>query len=471
MMWKCDLCGYVHEGDEPPDSCPVCGAGADLFTRFEVTAPRPPRRWVCTVCGRVHVGDAPPPTCPVCGVGGDLFIPENEPMPAVAPAPPGRIVVLGAGIAGVTAAERARALAPAATITLVGREPGLPYYRLNLTRLLAGEITAAALPLHDLRWYAEHRIELLCDEAVGLDRERRELRLQGRGLLAYDRLVLATGAHAFVPPIPGVARAGVLTLRTLADAEALLALAGSARRCVCVGGGLLGLEAAGALARRGLEVTVVEGFTHLLPRQLPAVAGRLLEEQVTARGVRVRTGVRVAAIADGLRPTVQLAGGEEIEADLVVLSAGVRPATHLARAAGLEIGKSGLLVDDRLRTSDPAILAAGDLAEHRGAVPGIWPIAHAHGVVAGSNAAGGDLELAPMAPSNRLKVLGIELFSVGLVEPADGSYQIEDSSAPGRYRRLLWRDGRLVGAVLLGDTAEATRLKERVDSSSLPLKE
>jgi nitrite reductase (NADH) large subunit len=473
-LWKCEVCGYIHKGDAPPDQCPVCGVGKELFSVFEV-APNAaggpaPRAWRCTICDFVEHGEEAPSVCPVCGAERSLFEPHRERTPPRVAADVQRVVILGAGIAGVTAAEQARAASPYVAVTLIGRERRLPYYRLNLTRFLAGELGEEALPLHPPTWYAEQKIDRFEAEVTAIDRKRQEVVVDDGRRLPYDRLVLANGAHAFVPPILGATRERVFTVRGVEDCLAVLAAAtergASQPRCVCIGGGLLGLETAGALGRRGLSITVVEGFGWLLPRQLAEPAARQLEAHLAALGMSIRTSAKVEEIVgDEAAQGVRLAGGEVLPAELVVIAAGVRPNSYLARQTGLEV-KNGVIVDDRMFTSDPAILAAGDVAEHRGVVYGLWPTAYAQGLVAGENAVGGSLEYHGAPPSNRLKVLDVDLFSIGQFTAVDGSYSVLERSEGATYRRLVCRDGVLVGANLYGDTGLAQLCKEGVESAA-----
>ncbi len=476
-LWKCEVCGYIHKGERAPDQCPVCGVGKELFSIFEVAASAAgpaPRAWRCTICDHVEQGEEAPSVCPVCGAERSLFEPHKERKPPRVAADVQRIVILGAGIAGVTAAEQARAASPYVAVTLIGRERRVPYYRLNLTRYLAGELGEEALPLHPPAWYADQKIDRFEAEVTAIERKRQEIVVDDGRRLPYDRLVLANGAHAFVPPILGATRERVYTVRSVEDCLAVLAAAKGAQersdspqlRCVCIGGGLLGLETAGALARRGLAITVVEGFGWLLPRQLAEPAARLLEAHLGTLGMSIRTSAKVEEIVgDEAAKGVRLASGEVLPAELVVIAAGVRPNSYLARQSGLEV-KSGVIVDDRMFTSDPAILAAGDVAEHRGVVYGLWPTAYAQGLVAGENAVGGSLEYRGAPPSNRLKVLDVDLFSIGEFTPRDGSYAVLERSEGAIYRRLVCRDGILVGANLYGDTSLAQLCKEGVEGAA-----
>ncbi len=289
-----------------------------MLVGFQVV-PRPikesmPMRFRCSVCGYIHEGNEPPETCPVCGAGREEFLPEAEetavlatkPMAAEAPVSSTgpRWVVLGGGIAGLSAIEAAREANPEAFITLVHREASLPYSRLNLTRYLAGAVTKDHLVIHPGSWFEQQRIHLVQAEARSLDRALRRVILDNGQEIPYDRLVIATGAHAFVPSIPGVRRNGVHVLRTLADADAILECARSGARCVCIGGGLLGLESAGGLAGRGLDVTVVDEARWLLSRQLAQSASARLASHLGEIGITIRTGAK----------TVEIMGDESVRA-------------------------------------------------------------------------------------------------------------------------------------------------------------
>ena len=215
-----------------------------------------------------------------------------------------------------------------------------------------------------------------------------------------------------------------------------------------------------------MEVTILEGSPTLLPRQLAPAAGLILERRVKAFGIAVRTGVRIEEILGGKTVrAVLLEGGERIEGDLVILATGVRPNSSLARRIGLAV-RQGVFVDDGMATSDPDILACGDVAEHLGVLYGIWPAAFAQGVTAGINAAGGEARFTGIPPSNRLKVLDVNLFSVGRFLPPDASYAVFEETGGDAYRRFVCRDGRIVGANLLGDTDLAVPVMEAVEKKS-----
>jgi len=468
--WCCKVCGYLHLGEVPPDCCPVCGATPDLF---EPSAPLPtpagsaPRSWRCINCDYIHDGEKPPECCQVCGVGPDQFEPmAGQGQGTVNQTMSGSIVVIGGGIAGLSAAEAARNTSPAASVTLICQEDDLPYYRLNLTRYLAGEITVSELPVHPESWYAEQRITILNGaEVSAIDRAAGTVTFKGHPALHYDRLILAMGAHPSVPAIPGADLENVVTLRTCRDADLILRHSRPGARCVVIGGGVLGLEAAAALVRRNVQVTLLEGFDWLLPRQLNQSAGVRLAEQSRALGIRLICSARIKELAGEKNVAgVILESGETIPADLVIISAGVRSNTYLARMAGLDVN-NGVVVDHHLRTSDPGIFAAGDLAEHQGTVYGTWAPAQFQGTIAGMNAAGGEVAFAGIPRSNSIKVLGVDLFSIGMVHPDDASYLVFEE-AGDQYRQFIFRDSHLVGAILMGDISLVSAVKKLIETNA-----
>ncbi len=469
QQWKCDVCGYVHTGEQPPDSCPVCGVDSEQFSAMASVTVQPKKAaakaWRCSVCGYEHQGDSPPEACPVCSVESNLFdsIGSAE-QDTGGGGGQGPLVIIGAGIAGITAAERARQSDPQMTIKLLSKESALPYYRLNLTRFLAGEVDEAELQMKSRAWLDEQRIEWIEGEATTIDRDHKVVTLQDGGELAYEALILAMGSHPFIPPLPGVQCGGVFSLRTLEDARQIIDQSKPGNRCVCIGGGLLGLEAAGALARRGLSVSVLEGYGWLLPRQLAEPAGRLLQGNLEGIGVTVHNHARAKELlGDGHVTGLLLEDGTELAADLVVIATGVRPNSYLARQSGLTV-RSGVIVDDRMATSDPAVFAAGDVAEHGGTLYGIWPASFAQGEVAGVNAAGGSAEFTGIAPSNSLKVLETDIYSIGEVRSSDASYTVLEDQTDSTYLRLVTRDGVLVGANLLGHADLTNPIRDAIES-------
>jgi len=429
---------------------------------------QPVRAWRCAVCGYIHREPEPPDRCPVCGAFREQFEPYAEEAVA-APAPASqvhKVVVIGAGIAGVSAIESIRSSSSSTEVVLISQDPQLPYYRLNLTRYLAGEITEGELPLHPAGWYDEQNVQLKRGVSVtSITADAKTVELSDGSTESFDKLVLTVGADPFVPPIAGADKQNVTTVRTFEDAQRILALAGDGATCVCIGGGILGLETAGALTRRGAAVSLVEGDAWLMPRQLNADAGRILADYVTDRGIKLYPRATVQQITgDRQARGVRLADGTELPADVVIIATGIRSNVALAKQAGLKTNL-GVVVDDHLVSSHPDILAAGDVAEHRKTVYGLWAPAQFQGNIAGTNAAGGQAEFGGIPPSNILKVLGIDLFSIGQFAP-DGDADVIDQESDGKYLRFVFRDGRLIGAILLGDSSIAQAVQKAIEGAT-----
>lgn len=468
--WRCTLCGYVHHGPTPPEFCPICGAAATDFEPYEESsiAPVEPSstRWRCLNCGYMHEGDSAPDMCTICGVGPEEFehLPNAE-SGTGAPRQPIKAVIVGGGVAGVSAAEAIRDASEISKITLVSHEPRPPYYRLNLTRYLAGEIDTAALTIHEASWYNDNNIELLTgSRIVSFSADSQTVEMANGDTLHYDKLILAMGSHPFMPPIPGIDLDGVFSLRTADDADAILARASGGFPCVCIGGGILGMETAGALAKRGSDVTLLESHEWLMPRQLNKQAAAIVESHLSDIGVKLRKNSHTLELrgdTDAVSKVV-LQDGDEIECGMVVICTGVRPNTHLARKAGLEVDR-GIVVDNHLTTSDPDVLAAGDVAEYNGTVYGIWGPSKFQGTIAGLNAVGIETPFGGVSRSNSLKVLGVELFSIGQFIPLDGSYQVFCEHEGGVFQHFVFHDGKMVGCILIGNTEPASKIKSAIE--------
>jgi len=468
--WLCTVCGYVHRGPEPPDECPVCGSPKERFEPYtEIVKAEPastPQRWRCLVCNYQHAGNNPPDSCPVCATSGKQFevVISEEKEEKTDDAGSEQFIVVGAGIAGVSAIESIRQSSSDAKIIMLTKDAHLPYYRLNLTRFLAGELTADKLLIHQKEWYRQNRIELITDtEVSNVLLEKHEVTLKNGTAHQYDKLVLTAGAHPFIPPIPGARMEGVTTLRNMDDTEYILEESERAKEIVIIGGGVLGLEAAGALAKRNCKVMLLESFGWLMPRQLNQTAARLLKIHIEGIGVSLKTGVSVQELVGDERVAgVLLKSGETIPADLVIITAGVRSNSYIARLAGLQVNQ-GVIVNDYMQTSDPNVYAAGDIVEHRGVLYGLWNAAQYQGSIAGMNAAGKRIEFGGIPRSNSLKVLGADLLSIGKFEAEDGSDIIIEAECEGNYSRFVFRDAHLVGSILYGNTAISGEIKNAIE--------
>jgi len=300
--------------------------------------------------------------------------PSSGPDPADRQSPPERLVVIGNGMAGCRAVEEILARDPARyAVTIFGAEPRVNYNRIMLSPVLAGDKAFEDIVINPAEWYEDNAITLISgDPVVSIDRERQAVVARSGRVEPYDRLLIATGSDPFIIPVPGHDLPGVVTFRDLDDVDRMLAAAEGGGSAVVIGGGLLGLEAAHGLALRGMQVTVVHLMPTLMERQLDEAAGYLLKSELERRGQTIVTGGDTAAIleADGHVAGVRLKDGREFPADIVVMAVGIRPATGLAKAAGLEVER-GIMVDDHMLTSDPAIMAVGECVQHRGQCYGL----------------------------------------------------------------------------------------------------
>ncbi len=395
------------------------------------------------------------------------------------------VVVVGNGMAGSRFVQDVveRDLDRRLRITVVGDEPGGAYNRMQLSNVLSGAARADGITLAPADWYAAHGVTLLSGRtATRLDRRTRTVVIDDRTRLPYHVLVLATGSSPVLPPIEGLCGpdgliAGAALFRTLDDCVRIDSYARRARRAVVLGAGVLGLEAARGLAGRGLDVTLVHRGDRLMERQLDTEASRVLARTVEALGVRVVTDARATAVTGGGRLRgVTLSTGETLDADLLVLCCGVRPRTDLARDAGLAVG-GGVVVDDRLHSvSDSDVLAIGECAEHRGRTYGLVAPAWEQALVAAELVADDarPVRYSGSAVVTRLKAEGIELATMGETTGEGPDGDLDDvrfvDSARGVYQKLVVRDGRLVGAILLGDTRTAGTVTQLFDrGAALPV--
>jgi len=364
-----------------------------------------------------------------------------------------KIVIVGNGLAGTLAAKTARELDPEAGIEIFGEEKYAYYPRPNLIEFLAGRLPYEKLFAFPEDWNVRQRIDVHLGAKVAKIRpDERTVETGSGGVFPYDALLLASGARAAVPPLTGSGLKGVFVLRTLDDALAILDHLRTHAHVAVLGGGLLGLEIARAIRGRGAEVSVVEFFDRLLPRQLDPAAAGILKHQIEKTGISVRLGavsreILGAAEVRGIR----FESGDEVEADLVVIAAGVKPELALAKDAGLTVER-GIVVDDRLRTSRPEIFAAGDVAEHQGRVYGIIPASFEQARAAAGNMLGMDMPYSGTVPSNTLRVAGLYVTSAGEVNPEARGHEVLVRSVPedGLYKKIVLKEGRLVGAIWMG---------------------
>jgi nitrite reductase (NADH) large subunit len=369
-----------------------------------------------------------------------------------------KLVLAGNGMAGVACIEQILKHRHDFEITIFGDETHVNYNRILLSSVLAGEKNADDIVLNGVDWYRKHGIRARLGVRVeSIDPSRRTVTDEEGRETPYDKLILATGSSAFIPPVDGVDKKNIHVFRTLDDTRDLIAKSRPGCRAVVIGGGLLGLEAARGLQVQGCDVTVVHLMNTLMERQLDATAGSYLQRKMEHLGVRVMLGRKTHSfLGNGKVEGLRFANGEEIDADLVVIAAGIRPNADLARKAGLQVNR-GIVVNDYMETSDPHIYAVGECTEHRGEVYGlVAPLLEQGKVLAatitGNRAAG----FTGSSPAAKLKIMGVDVFSAGSIdssEPGVECIRYEDP-ALGIYKMLLVKDNRLRGVILAGDASD-----------------
>ncbi len=377
-----------------------------------------------------------------------------------------KYVIVGDGIAGFSAAQNIRKTDTQAEIIMVSQEDLPPYYRIRLNDFIAGEVSEQGLQLKNPSWYEENSIELLLEtEVESGDPEKKSVTTSSGKEIEYDKLLIASGSHSFIPPVEGTDKQGVFALRNIYNAREISKWAQGVDNVVMIGGGLLGLETANALRKLGKRIAVVEFFPRLLPRQLDEKGAEKLRSNMENMGFEFKLGVKTKSLQGEDRvETAILDNGEEIPAEMAVFSAGVRPNSKLASSMGLELNK-GILVDDYLQTSDPHIYAAGDVAEWNGTLYGIWPPAMEQGNIAGLNMAGEKTKYQGTTMSTKLKVVGIDLASAGEID-IENKFDSKVYSRGEVYKKVVIDNNQVIGCIMLGDLKDFNRITGMMSDGS-----
>ncbi len=418
----------------------------------------------CLVCGEIF--DSSLEICPVCGVGPENFVPVETEETSYRRDTQKLYAVLGNGAAGVAAAKAIRERDKTGSIYMISNEEYPAYNRPMLTKSLVAGLDADQIAIQDASWYEEQNIcQILGKEVVSVDTKEKEIHTSDGAKFRYDSLIYALGAESFVPPIPGSDLPEVAVIRRLSDTKKVAELLEKTTDAVVIGGGVLGLEAAWELKKARCRVTVLELAPRLMSRQLDEGAGKMLESIGQAQGIEIRTGVTIEAIeGEGRVAGVRLGGGEVIPAQLVIVSCGVRANTKIAEEAGISVERS-VVVDSRMQTNVEGIFACGDCAQYEGLNYAIWPQAVEEGKIAGANAAGEALEYLPSPAALTFHGMSTALFAIG----DNGSnpnliyrtVEFQDVSRK-QYEKYYFRNNRLCGVILIGDTGKMAELSEAV---------
>lgn len=368
------------------------------------------------------------------------------------------LVIVGNGMAAARLVdELAKTALGRYAVAVIGEEPRLAYNRVLLSSVLAGETGSHEIELRPADWWRHRGVTVRYGYRVTeIDVGRRELKIEGEESMEYSKLVLATGSTPLRLNLPGADLAGVHTFRDSRDVDLLLTLATAKKRVVVVGGGLLGLEAAYGLAKAGAPVTLLHLVDRLMERQLDGPAADLLKTLVERKGIRILLNASSACIhGDGHFEAVELADGSRIEADAVIFAAGIKPNVALAKEAGIAVNR-GVVVNDLMQTSSSDIFALGECAEHRGTCYGLVEPAYEQARVLARHLAGRSAAYQGSVVSTNLKVSGVSVFSAGDFMGGEGGESLVlTDRRRGTYKKLVIADGRLTGAVLIGDTVDA----------------
>lgn len=382
-----------------------------------------------------------------------------------------RIIIVGNGLAGTISAKTLREVDQGAEIEIFAAEE-FPYYpRPNLIEFLTGNIPFERVFAFPEKWYQDQNINIQLAKPVNkITPDSKEVEIEG-GREKYDVLLLACGSYAFVPPFKGVKKQGVFTLRTLNDAKNIIEYSKDHQSLAVIGGGILGLETARAMKLRGAKVEVIEFFERLLPRQLDSQGASLLKAQIEKMGMKVHLGYTTEEIlgqneVNGLK----FKGGAEIKTDMAIVAAGIRPNVQIAREAGLETDR-GIVVNDYLQSSHPEIFAAGDAVQHKDRIYGIIPASFNQARMAALNILGQKELYEGTVPSNTLKVVGLDVTSIGLVNPEEGTCEElrREKKEEGVYKKLVIQNGTVIGAIWIGtkkgvnDINQAIAQKKKVE--------
>jgi NAD(P)H-nitrite reductase large subunit/RNA polymerase subunit RPABC4/transcription elongation factor Spt4 len=461
-MVKCTFCGAVFE--EGVDTCPICCVGQEYFepateedvaSRLQPVSSGDGKMVKCLVCGAEFEEGAA--ACPVCGVGPENFIAAEKKETSFSKDTDETFVILGGGPAAKSAAEAIRTRNQTAVITIVTQESHLPYNRPMLTKGIVRDFGYNGLVMEGPEWYEKNNINFVPDTVVlKADTVAKTVSIRcadgSEGQIKYDKLIYALGAYCFVPLIKGADLDHVVSVRSIADTDRVKQIISDrgAARAVCIGGGVMGLEGAWGLKEGGLDVTVLETAPGLLPRQLDDTASEMLKELCIEAGVDIVTGAKIAEITEN---AVVLDDGTEYEAQLVIMSTGMRPYTKVAEDSGIAVDKWVTAGSD-MKTNIPDVYTAGDCCSVNGQPQAFWAQAVETGRIAGANAAGDKLEYKPIGSSLVMEVCGTSVFALGTngkdPDRKFRSEQIKDD-VKKTYSKYYYDHGKLVGAILIGD--------------------
>lgn len=418
----------------------------------------------CIVCGAIF--DENIDICPVCGVGREYFVPYEEEAVLYKKDTDESFVILGNGIAGISAAEAIRERNSTCKITLISKESVFGYNRPLLTKTLSSLKTVDDILIYNKEWYEQNNINNILDMKIKkINKDEKLVEFVDGNRLEYDKCIYALGAECFIPPFKGSDKSGIIAIRDISDVLKVREQMKTAKNVVVIGGGVLGLEAAWELSKDA-KVTVLEIADKLMVRQLDDMAGEMLSNIITSAGIDFRVNANIVEIrGDECAESVILDTGEEYPAELIIISCGIKANINIAKEAGLETNRA-IIVNDKMETNDKDIYACGDCAEFESINYGIWPEAMDMGRVAGANAAGDNIKYELVPPTLTFEGMNTSLFSAGdNGKNSDLHYKyIEIYDNNKKYlEKYYFIEEKFVGTILIGDTSKMIKITEALN--------
>jgi|DewCreStandDraft_4_1066084.scaffolds.fasta_scaffold03049_7 nitrite reductase (NADH) large subunit len=371
-----------------------------------------------------------------------------------------KIIIIGNGVAGISAAETIRNKDKNAELVIYTDEKYYHYSRPRVIEYLSGKVTVDKIIIRKEDFYKQNNIKIFLNtKIIKIDTQNKKIILENGDEDNFDKLIIAAGAYSFLPPVEGANNKGVFTLRNINDADKIISFAKNKRAAVVIGGGLLGIESAMSLKISGLDVIIVEVFDRLLPRQLDNDAAKILQTMIEEKGLKFLLARQTSKIEKtNNQLQINFKDNTSVSADMILFSAGIRCNLKIAENSGIDYDK-GIKVNEYMQTNIPDIYAAGDIAEYKGIIYGIWPAAKEQGQIAGLNVIGEKTEYKGSVLSTKLKVAGIDLASVGNIEKKE-DIQIYTKQDKDIFKRVFIKDKKLIGAILIGDTTQYQKLQE-----------
>ncbi len=417
------------------------------------------RKWKCLVCGEVFEGVYPPMVCPACGVGYELMEMVEEEAINYTSDVAEKVIILGNGAAGVAAAEAVRLRNENASIEILTREDIPAYYRPAVSDCLTESLTDEEFYLKPESWYSDMKIDVKLGSVVKkVDTENKKVVMLDGEEKSFSKLIIATGARSFIPPVKNVNLAGSFSIRTKHNVDIIRNYAKECRKAVVVGGGVLGLETAWELKLMGLEVEIIETKPRIFPRQLDTEGSEVLEEAILKAGVKVHKNRIVVSIEGEDRVKgVKLDNGKTINTDIVIMNTGITPNKELVENK-LRTNR-GIVVDAKMATSVEGIYACGDCAEYDGKVVGLWQVALEQGKIAGANVCGDSLEYKDELQPVTFTGMELDVFSMGVIDEDSEKQVLSDVDRKNsQYKKLYFENEKLVGGILIGKVDKANVL-------------